>query len=324
MSEQGAHHQESRRRYRIGGRTTASDLGSGLGGHVDDLVAGYALGALDPAEREAVDRHVLFCERCADLLADDVRTTGMLPFLVAKQTPSPDIKATLFARIEHAQRAASAANLPTQHVRSVGSPAAISVGGSSWTEVSQPVAAAPATGTSGSRHGWVATALSLPLLVALVATGLWGMQLRDQVSQQSAQVNQLQSQLANFGAGATSYLLSPGEAAPQAEGEITLGADQRGGMVSIDLNGKQANPNQAYDVWGVKDGQLVPMAEVKVNDQGVGQAQFQLDQPFNSYDSIHVKAKPLAGVADTANQDALQGSIGDSIGSSGSGSNALP
>jgi len=58
VSEQGAHHQESRRRYRIGGRTTASDLGSGLGGHVDDLVAGYALGALDTAEREAVEQLV--------------------------------------------------------------------------------------------------------------------------------------------------------------------------------------------------------------------------------------------------------------------------
>ena len=322
MSEQGAHHQESRRRYRIGGRTTASDLGSGLGGHVDDLVAGYALGALDTAEREAVDRHVLFCDRCADLLAEDVRTTGMLPFLATRHTPSPDIKATLFARIEHAQRAASAAQVPTRHSRP--SASAISTAGSSWSDLEPPTTSLSAADASGSRRGWVTTALSLPLLVALMATGLWGMQLRGQVSQQSAEVTRLQSQLANFGAGATSYLLSPGAAAPQAEGEITLGADQRGGMVSIDLNDKQASPNQAYDLYVVKDGKLVPMAEVKVNDQGVGQAQFQLDQPFSEYDSVHVKAKPLAGADDSANADALLGSIGGSIGSSGSGSNALP
>ena len=322
MSEQGAHHQESRRRYRIGGRTTASDLGSGLGGHVDDLVAGYALGALDTAEREAVDRHVLFCDRCADLLAEDVRTTGMLPFLATRHTPSPDIKATLFARIEHAQRAASAAQVPTRHSRP--SASAISTAGSSWSDLEPPTTSVSAADASGSRRGWVTTALSLPLLVALMATGLWGMQLRGQVSQQSAEVTRLQSQLANFGAGATSYLLSPGAAAPQAEGEITLGADQRGGMVSIDLNDKQASPNQAYDLYVVKDGKLVPMAEVKVNDQGVGQAQFQLDQPFSEYDSVHVKAKPLAGADDSANADALLGSIGGSIGSSGSGSNALP
>ena len=321
MSEQGAHHQESRRRYRIGGRTTASDLGSGLGGHVDDLVAGYALGALDATEREAVDRHVLFCDRCADLLAEDVRTTGMLPFLAARHTPSPDIKATLFARIEHAQRAASAAQVPTRHGRP--SAAAISTAGASWSDAA-PSTSGMVTATGGSRRGWVTTALSLPLLVALMATGLWGMQLRGQVSQQSAEVTRLQSQLANFGAGATSYLLSPGAAAPQAEGEITLGADQRGGMVSIDLNDKQAIPNQAYDLYVVKDGKLVPMAEVKVNDEGVGQAQFQLDQPFSEYDSVHVKAKPLAGAADSGSADALLGSIGGSIGSSGSGSNALP
>lgn len=322
MSEQGAHHQESRRRYRIGGRTTASDLGSGLGGHVDDLVAGYALGALDTAEREAVDRHVLFCDRCADLLAEDVRTTGMLPFLATRHTPSPDIKATLFARIEHAQRAASVAQVPTRHSRP--SASAISTAGSSWSDLEPPTTSVSAADASGSRRGWVTTALSLPLLVALMATGLWGMQLRGQVSQQSAEVTRLQSQLANFGAGATSYLLSPGAAAPQAEGEITLGADQRGGMVSIDLNDKQASPNQAYDLYVVKDGKLVPMAEVKVNDQGVGQAQFQLDQPFSEYDSVHVKAKPLAGADDSASADALLGSISGSIGSSGSGSNALP
>ena len=157
MSEQGAHHQESRRRYRIGGRTTASDLGSGLGGHVDDLVAGYALGALDTAEREAVDRHVLFCDRCADLLAEDVRTTGMLPFLATRHTPSPDIKATLFARIEHAQRAASAAQVPTRRGRP--SASAISTAGSSWSDLEPPTTSLSAADASGSRRGWVTTAL---------------------------------------------------------------------------------------------------------------------------------------------------------------------
>ena len=83
------------------------------------------------------------------------------------------------------------------------------------------------------------SAISAPLLIALVVTGMWGLQLRDQLSATSSQVANLQSELTNFGSGTTSYQLSPGEAAPQAEGQIVLGADQRAGMVQVDINSKE-------------------------------------------------------------------------------------
>ncbi|HEX5497656.1 MAG TPA: zf-HC2 domain-containing protein, partial [Thermomicrobiales bacterium] len=74
MSEQSRRPSEARRRYRIGGGTVARDLDLGPGGHVDELIPGYALGALDQFERDVVDRHVQFCERCAESLAADLRT----------------------------------------------------------------------------------------------------------------------------------------------------------------------------------------------------------------------------------------------------------
>ncbi len=67
--------------------------------HVDDLIAAYALGALEADERLAVERHAGYCPACARQLADMRRTTTMLPFAVAPAAPSPDVKAALFARI---------------------------------------------------------------------------------------------------------------------------------------------------------------------------------------------------------------------------------
>lgn len=67
--------------------------------HVEDLIAGYALGALDSDEKLAVERHADYCARCARLLADTRRTAAMLPYFAAPAGPSPDVKAALFARI---------------------------------------------------------------------------------------------------------------------------------------------------------------------------------------------------------------------------------
>jgi anti-sigma factor RsiW len=327
VSEQSRRPSEARRRYRIGGGTVASDLDVGRsGGHVDDLIPGYALGALDQLERDAVDRHVRFCERCADLLAEDLRTVGLIPFTMPRATPSPDIKVALFSRIEHAQRAAAQANVPAVAARPL--PPTLTIPSSRPANEATPATAEARRSARriDSRFSWVASALSVPLLVALVASGVWAMQLRGQVGRQAAMVDQLQSQLANFGAGATSYSLSPGATAPQAEGEVIVGADQKSGMVRIDLNSKQPGPASSYEMWVVKDGKLVPATEVQVDDHGVGQAPFQLDQPFSNYESVHVKAKPVATgeAADTTSDDTLLGNIAGTIGSSSSSNYALP
>lgn len=117
------------------------------GDHVEDLIAGYALGALDPDERLAVERHADYCARCARLLADTRRTAAMLPYIAAPVSPSPDLKAALFARIAQssgpvtAERAAEFAwARPVSPQRSVTLPTS-----GSWLE-SQPVAALPVTG----------------------------------------------------------------------------------------------------------------------------------------------------------------------------------
>jgi hypothetical protein len=64
-----------------------------------DLLAGYALGSLDPAERILVGRHCAACPPCNDALRGYSSTVAYLPLAAPLSAPSPAAKQALFARI---------------------------------------------------------------------------------------------------------------------------------------------------------------------------------------------------------------------------------
>ena len=319
MSDERDHQGRDRRRFRIAGtgeRSAAST--SGITSHVDDLVAAYALSALEPEETAAVDAHTRGCAACERALIDAQSVAGMLSFMAPSRVPPVDSKAALFARVAHAQQAAAASSLPTQPLeawRTPTIPASIPL-------VAIPRAPAPAVSNAATatRRGshWFVSVLSLPLLVALVATGLWGMQLRNQLSAQDGQLSELQAELTNFAAGTTPYQLSPGFAAPQAEGQVVVGADKRSGRVQIDVNTDQGTRD--YEMWINDNGVLEPAAEISVDQQGRGQASFQLDQPFLDYDSVSIRAKPVDATAEETELDTL---VRDNVGGLGSTGSSL-
>lgn len=314
MSEGREHQPAERRIYRVAGRTSQLPQSA----HIDDLAAAYSLGALEADEADFVNAHVRGCAACEQALADAQRTVSMLPFLVPQQTPPLDAKVALFARVAHAQKAAAASALPAANFSLYRTPTLPASNPQSDLVMPAPDASGPAIQPKReSRAGWLVSVVSLPLLVALVATGFWGLQLRDQLTAQSSTVAELQSQLTNFGSGTTSYQLSPGMAAPQAEGQIVMGADQRAGMLQIDVNSK--NGPTSYEMWVNQDGELHPVSEVTVNQDGKGQARFELDQPFSEYESIHIKAKAVASDVDSGLDDTLFQDSGGTLGSTGSG-----
>jgi Putative zinc-finger len=323
VSDAHDHQGRDRRTFRIAGLPSRPFSSAIATGHINDLIPGYALGALEPDESAAVDAHVRGCPSCERTLWEAQRTVGVLPFTVPMHMPAMDNKVALFARVAHARKAAAASSLPRIGVDAWRTPTLPS----SATADLAPVApaftpAAPPPPRRESRLSWLVSAVSVPLLIALIATGFWGMQLRNQLSAQSARVADLQAQLTNFGAGTTAYPLSPGEAAPQAEGQILMGADQRGGILQIDVNSKEGARD--YELWVNKDGKLVPAAEVTVNQDGRGQVPFELDQPFSEYQSVHVRAKPLDGMPADAQADTLQRSSDGPLGSTGSGLDISP
>jgi anti-sigma factor RsiW len=323
VSESREHQPAGRRTYRIAGlrdRAGASSLASL--GHVDDLVAAYALGALEADELAAVDAHVRACPACEKALIDAQRTAGMLSFVVPFKTPPADSKAALFARVAQTRKAAAASSLPTSNFEAFRTPTLPRSTAEDLVLPTRSAAVVAPEAERQARSGWLVSVVSVPLLIALIATGFWGFQLRNQLASQNTQLAELQAELTNFGSGTTSYPLSPGTAAPQAEGQIVMGADQRAGMLQIDVNSKEGP--SAYELWVNQDGELRPVSEVTVNQDGQGQARFELDQPFSEYESVHIRAKAVdASVAPSPNDTLFQDN-GGALGSTGSGLDVGP
>lgn len=322
MSDLRDNQRGERRRYRIAGVSEpVASFGAAGSPHVDDMAAAYALGALDADERTLVDSHLRGCASCERVVGDAARTVAMLPFLLPRETPPADAKIALFSRVAHAQRAVAASPLPTPGAAALRTPTLPSSAGFHGDTPAHAAVMPTPVSAPANRSGWLATALSLPLLVALIATGLWGVQLRNQLDVRSAQLSEVQAELTNFGSGTTTYPLQPGGAAPQAEGTIIVGSDQRAGMVKIDVNSNDGP--KAFEVWAVQDGRIQRVGEVTVGQDGQGLGKFELDQPYGEYESVHVKAvasDPNGGIE----TDTLMRDNNGSLGATGSGLELVP
>ncbi|HST89312.1 MAG TPA: anti-sigma factor [Ktedonobacterales bacterium] len=80
--------------------------------HVDDLIDAYALGALEPDEVDAVERHLETCPRCRVLVARARALADAFLLAVPRIAPSPDLRDRLMRRIA-AEAAGSAASMDT-------------------------------------------------------------------------------------------------------------------------------------------------------------------------------------------------------------------
>ncbi|MCI0727860.1 MAG: zf-HC2 domain-containing protein, partial [Chloroflexi bacterium] len=70
---------------------------------IEELLEAYALGALEPDERQLVERHLSDCPKCRQLLAEYEEMVAMLPEALAAVSPqqAPDtLKAELLRRLE--------------------------------------------------------------------------------------------------------------------------------------------------------------------------------------------------------------------------------
>ncbi|MDQ3781132.1 MAG: zf-HC2 domain-containing protein [Chloroflexota bacterium] len=308
---------EAPRHYRIAGSGQVTPVGE----HVEELVSGYVLGALDLAEHDLVERHLRVCSRCDRRVAGERNVIALLPFAAASATPTLEVKVALLARIAHSQRAAQEAALPVRAVRTL--PPAVIIPASRPQVTLPPVAASEsmqpwlAARPASSRFGRAASYLTVPLLMALIATGAWGMQLRSQVAQQGSQVSTLQETIANFGANALSYTLTPtGDS--EAQGVLQIGADRRDGLLTVQTNGESMN--QVFELMKVnRKGELVPVTKLDVKD-GSGTTTFPIEDLLDDYTQVKVQAKPVA--TGSEDETVLSGDLNGAISSENPAANS--
>lgn len=328
MSDIRGQHDAARPRYRV------SSLS---GGHIDDVdAAGYALGALEPVERQVIEHHIRTCQACADRVSQDVRTVGMLPFALASQLkPAPDVKASLFARIAHSQQAASAALLPTRQPVAMISPTLTITSSRPTARIDNRTTADTVTpkpiALPASRSGWVTAFVAAPLLLTLFLVGGWSLQLRSQLnaqesalSSQTSELTNLRASLANFGSGdaqVAGFQMQPEVGAPQGEGQFFLSEDRTDAIIQVDLNSAQAGGSAR--ILLNNNGTIEPLGEVSIDERGIGETIVSFDEPLTQGQTIQIEAVPADASVDDSSVLLLSGIV-NGMNDPGLGANAAP
>ncbi|HEV2127259.1 MAG TPA: zf-HC2 domain-containing protein, partial [Thermomicrobiales bacterium] len=128
---------------------------------IQDEIEAWSIGALDPAEAAAVERHLAMCRDSRHEATRWREVAGMLPFTLEPMNPSGSTKRVLMARIAEDQMKAHQPDL----VPRLSAP-------------SQPNGSA--TPAMQRRFHW-SQVLITPLAIALVVMTLWSFELRGQL-----------------------------------------------------------------------------------------------------------------------------------------------
>jgi hypothetical protein len=320
--------------------------------YVEDLAAPFVLAAVEPDERERIERHRRRCPNCTDLIADVRQTVGYLALAVPQVAPPARAKAALFARVEQAERPdfsfpnTIAATLPARTVTIPSSGEALAPIPPGWGEgtLAAPSAIPEKINRTGRfRPNWqlLATPLAtVPLVLALGIVGFWGLSTQNRLSARSAEVNQLSQEVDNLSdrvnvlseslAGVDNFIVAADAkrydmtanagASPDAVGQVIANPNTVEALLLVKgLSG--AHPT--YEVLlESTNGGMVSAGELPVTEDGEGMTVLKLSEPFASYRSVHVKPKldeTGNGVSDSVSRiapDALTGTIDPNLGGS--------
>lgn len=205
-------------------------LGGMTCAEVDELDAAYALGAVDPAERAAVEAHLANCsaphaELRSLLGADSVLTVSLEPV-----APSESLRDRLMETI---------AATPQDQIGATQPPSPDRVSGAQPAATRQREAA--------ERRGWLTwlspgqwRGLAAAAIVAALVLGAWNISLQGQVSSQDQQLRAVADAI---GQGATAFRIT----GSGGTGYVVAGKSGKASMIVADL-GTPGN-GRIYELW---------------------------------------------------------------------------
>lgn len=218
----------------------------------DDAIAAYALGVLDPEERERLEAHLAGCPVCRAELARQEAVVGELGFSATPVAPRAELRESLLSEIRPRAETAAAP---------------------------QPIRRFPVA--------WLGIAAAV-MLVAIAALSLIlvrTMNERDDAVHAEREIAEYLS-----GGGTLSPLVpAPGAPADVATGHGTLAIapDQEKAMLVIhDL--PPSGDGHTYMAWAERDGERVRLGELTVNDEGVGWLLLSAPNPMSTYETVGI------------------------------------
>jgi len=222
--------------------------------HPDDLLAVYALDAVDPAEAEAVERHLRDCPRCqaeVDGYRDTAAALGMVPGVTLDDAPPP----SLWDRIA-AGLADPTPIVPPPAVLDPLGPASTGPAPTSPASAG-PASAGPVSPASVRRRrvGWWATAaVAVAATVVAVVLGV-------NLTRANDQLNRAHEALS---AGAEAALRQPGHLVVYLDSpadtrlaELVLTPGGRGYLLSSSM--PRLAGHETYQLWGIIDGRAISL-----------------------------------------------------------------
>jgi len=231
---------------------------------VADLAAAFVLDILDPAEADAVRRHLAECPELHAELAELNSVVPALFELVEPVAPPAGLKDRIMA--------AAAAELGADRPVATPAPQAAAI---------PPAARAPrpAPATEAPRGGWdfgalfrrpVWAGLAAAALVIAIALGAWNLQLRDDLAGLEAYRAQVVKVLDAAAAPGAQLAVLVGEAGSGGpSGLAAVGAD--GDVAIVMRNLAPTTGTQVYEAWLIAaDGVPVPIGDFKVGVNGSG------------------------------------------------------
>lgn len=228
-----------------------------MNGHEFEDLAAYALGSLEPQERERVAGHLEQCALCRKELAGYQAVTGQLMLAVPDRVPSPDLRARILNQVE--RQAAIKPAHPAESAEPRGS----------WLQRLQQflIAPIPAWGLVGV----------LAIVAALLAANLLS------ARTQTASANEFR--VVRLAAAQTTGI---------ATGWIVISHDgQAGTLIVQDL--PSLSESQQYQLWLVKDGQRKSGGVFSVDAVGYASIWVYSREPLIQYQQFGITIEPRGG-----------------------------
>lgn len=265
---------------------------------VDDAIDEYVLGIADTTRAVAIERHLLRCRRCAELVASYEQIALGLALAVPAVSPPLSARAATLSRVAATPQAAP-------HPSGVFAGELDIFRTPTLPDSSEVATSAPSLGQS--QNAWwrvyAAPLATLPLLFALGLVGAWGFnnymklndaqsaiaQLDQQVQSLDEQYNMDEQQVVRLAFSPTSqrYNMTSDPSAGNASLNGTLLADPVTGQAALQVEGLA--PGTYSVLVQLSDGTMVRKATFLVGDDGTASTPIDLGEQVTDFQSVHIR-----------------------------------
>ncbi|HEU0167285.1 MAG TPA: anti-sigma factor [Chloroflexota bacterium] len=248
--------------------------------HADlrEMIAPYALGALDQPELGLMEQHLSDCAFCANLAREASDVSHYLAFSPMQHAAPSQAVQRLLDSIQ--------AQPPVRSLQA---------------------ASAGATGERRRIPRWwrLTSAAAVPVAASLaLAMGMagWNVRLMGELKEDHQEMATLHQRLASqshallmvTSQSAVTRALESTALAPSAQVRLIMDAESNSAMVMADHLPSLPN-DRIYEVWLGRQGAKMPAARLDVDEQGDGEAALALDGSVHSYDSAWITLEPANG-----------------------------